>query len=91
MATHKSAEKRARQSVRKNARNTRRLGAVRTLEKKLRAVLGSADKSSATELMNQYMSQMSRAAAAGVVHARTASRKISRLAARVGAGAAAKK
>ncbi len=83
MATHKSAEKRARQSVKRNARNTAAVGAVRTLERKLRTALAGNDKSAATTLMKDYMSLMAKAGGKGVVHAKTASRKIGRLATRV--------
>jgi small subunit ribosomal protein S20 len=83
LATHKSAEKRARQAVKRNARNTQAHGAVRTLERKLRTALAANDKASATTLMHDYMSVMAKAGAKGVVHAKTASRKIGRLATRV--------
>lgn len=87
MANHKSAAKRARQSVKKNARNTAALGTVRTAEKKVRAALAAGDKATAATLMNVYMSKISKAATAGVVHTKTAARKISRLASRVAATA----
>jgi small subunit ribosomal protein S20 len=83
LATHKSAEKRARQSVKRNARNSQAAGAVRTLERKLRTALAGNDKAGATTLMNDYMSLMAKAGTKGVVHAKTASRKIGRLATRV--------
>ena len=83
MATHKSAEKRARQSVKRNTRNTAAVGAVRTLERKLRTALAGNDKKAAATLMNDYMSLMAKAGTKGVVHAKTASRKIGRLATRV--------
>ncbi|RYF33450.1 MAG: 30S ribosomal protein S20 [Cytophagaceae bacterium] len=71
MANHKSAAKRARQSVKKNARNTAALGSVRTAEKKLRAALAAGDKTTAATLLNTYMSKITKAATAGVVHTRT--------------------
>jgi small subunit ribosomal protein S20 len=83
LATHKSAEKRARQSVKRNARNTAAEGAVRTLERKVRTALAGNDKAAATALMKEYMSKMSKAGTKGVVHAKTAARKIGRLASRV--------
>ncbi len=90
MANHKSAAKRARQSVRKNTRNTARIGAVRTLEKKLRAALTGNDADSAKTLLNGYMSQVTKAASKGTLHAKTAARKVSRLAERVSALSAKK-
>ena len=83
MANHKSAAKRARQSVKKNARNSDAMGSFRTAEKKLRAALASNDKSGVADLLNTYMSKITKAATAGVVHAKTAARKVSRLAASV--------
>jgi small subunit ribosomal protein S20 len=83
LATHKSAEKRARQSVRRNKRNTDTIGAVRTWERKLRAALAGGDKNSAQALLSTYMSKMTKAATKGVFHGKTAARKISRLAERV--------
>lgn len=83
MATHKSAEKRARQSIRKNTRNSQTLSTVRTIEKKLRAAIAGGNASDAQALLSGYMSKISKAASKGVVHANTASRKIGRLSERV--------
>ena len=83
MANHKSAAKRARQSVRKSTQNSNALGSVRTAEKKLRAALAGGDKAGAATLLNTYMSKVSKAATKGVLHAKTAARKIGRLAERV--------
>lgn len=83
MATHKSAEKRARQSIKRNTRNSGTLAGVRTWEKKLRAALAGGDKKAAETLLGDYMSKMTKAATKGTVHAKTASRKIGRLAERV--------
>lgn len=83
MATHKSAEKRARQAVKRNARNTAAEGKVRTAERKLRTAMNANDKSASTSLMGEYMSTMAKAGAKGVVHKKTAARKIGRLAARL--------
>ncbi len=83
MATHKSAEKRARQSIKRNQRNTQALGAVRTFEKKVRTALAGGDAKSATEFLAAYMSKITKAAQKGVVHSKTASRKIGRLSERV--------
>ncbi|HVK61004.1 MAG TPA: 30S ribosomal protein S20 [Bdellovibrionales bacterium] len=85
MATHKSAEKRARQAVKRNKRNTDRENMVRTAEKKLRTALAANDKKSAATLLNDYVSKVSKAAAKGVIPAKTAARKIGRLSTRVNA------
>lgn len=92
MATHKSAEKRARQSVRRAARNSQTKSAVRTFEKKIRAALAAGDAKGAAAMVGEYQSRMGKAAAKGVFHAKTAARKVARLALAVskGAGAASK-
>lgn len=83
MATHKSAEKRARQAIKRNKRNSDTIGAVRTWEKKLRAALAGGDKKAAETLFTTYMSKMTKAATKGVIHSKTASRKIGRIAERI--------
>ena len=83
MATHKSAEKRARQTIKRAARNKQVLGTVRTTEKKLRTALASGDAKSAQEVLKLYMSKAAKAAAKGVIKAQAASRKIAQLSAHV--------
>ena len=79
MANHKSAAKRARQSVKRNQRNTTALSSVRTFERKLRTAIALGDKKGAQEALRAYMSKVSKAATKGVLHAKTAARKLSRL------------
>ena len=83
MATHKSAEKRARQTVKRAARNKQALGTVRTAEKKVRTALTAGDKTSAQTALQLYMSKAAKAAAKGVIKAQQASRKIAQLSAHV--------
>ncbi|HMN67879.1 MAG TPA: 30S ribosomal protein S20 [Bdellovibrionales bacterium] len=85
MANHKSAEKRARSSARRNVINTKTLGAVRTLEKKLRKALAGKDKDASAKTLVEYTSTIAKAAQKGRVPARQASRKISRLSKQVSA------
>ncbi|RYZ77157.1 MAG: 30S ribosomal protein S20 [Proteobacteria bacterium] len=85
MATHKSAEKRARQSVKRNARNTATERAVSSIERKVRAAITAGDKTAAATLMKEYMSKMAKAGTKGAIHAKTAARKIGRLATTVSA------
>jgi small subunit ribosomal protein S20 len=84
LATHKSAEKRARQSVKKQARNTNVKSSVKTFEKNLVKAIETKAKDIETHL-KKYMSQISKAAQKGAISKQTASRKISRLAARASA------
>ncbi len=79
MANHKSAAKRARQNVRRNKRNTHALATVRTFERKLRTAIVAGDKKGAETALKEYMSKITKAATKGVVHAKTAARKVSRL------------
>lgn len=83
MANHKSAAKRARQSTRRNAVNSRRKSTVRTHEKGLMKALGAKETASLPELLKSFSSQIMKAAKSGAMKKETASRKISRLSARV--------
>ena len=80
MATHKSAEKRARQTIRKNAVNSARRGRVRTAEKKLIKALTSLDIKAVPQLLKDYTSEATRAVSKGVFKKQTMSRKVGRLA-----------
>jgi len=91
VANHKSAAKRARQSIRKTATNTSRKNAVRTFEKKLTKALESKAVSELPALLKNFASQIMKAAKAGVFKKETAARKISRLSKKVSATTAPKK
>lgn len=79
MANHKSAAKRARVSLRRNAINSKTLGTVRTVEKKVRAAVAAKKKDDATKTLTEFMSVAGKAAKTGRMHSSTASRKIARL------------
>jgi small subunit ribosomal protein S20 len=79
LATHKSAEKRARQNKRREARNESITSALKTFEKKVRAAYNSKDPKAALEALKGLASQFDKAASKGVVHAKKAARKVSRL------------
>lgn len=79
MANHKSAEKRARQAVKRNARNTATERSVRTWEKKVRQAVTDKDKKVASELLSTYMSKIGKASSKGALTKQTAARKVSRL------------
>lgn len=82
MANHKSAEKRARQSLRRKARNTQRKAAVKTFERNL--VKGIEAKSKdLPELLKAYVSKAMKATSKGTLNKSTVARKISRLSTRV--------
>ncbi len=77
MANHKSAKKRAKQSQVRRLRNKSVKTTLKTLEKKLRETKASGE--NAEELMKQTQSAIQKAARKGVLHKKTASRKVSRL------------
>lgn len=78
MASHKSAEKRNRQTPKRTLRNRMALGSMRTALKKARAALDTKS-AEAGALIKQAIQQIDKAVTKGVVHRRTASRLISRL------------
>lgn len=79
MATHKSAEKRARQSVKRAARNQTLKSALKTFEKKVRTAVDKKDPKLALSALKDFASAFDKAASKGVVHAKKAARKVSRL------------
>lgn len=79
MANHKSAAKRARQSIRKQAVNSSRKSKVKTNEKTLAQAIKSKDVSQLPTLLKAYMAQIMKAAKAGALKKETASRKIARI------------
>ncbi len=80
MANHKSAAKRARQTIKKTEHNSAIKNSIRTAEKKLRTAISEKKSDSISALFKDYTSQIARAGRKGIYHAKTASRKISRLA-----------
>ena len=79
MANHKSAEKRDRQSLRKNVINRKTRSTVRTVEKQIRELLSKKDKKSAEALLTTFMSVVTKAAQKGAIHSRNAARRIGRV------------
>nr|NJM01164.1 30S ribosomal protein S20 [Desulfobacula sp.] len=78
MANHKSAIKRAKQSQGRRLRNRSAKTTLKTLEKKVRAVK-EAGGENADDLLRKNQSALHKAAKKGIIHKKTASRKISRL------------
>ncbi len=78
MANHKSAKKRAKQSQVRRLRNRSAKTSLKTLEKQLREAK-EAGADNKDELMRKTQSAIHKAAKKGVLHKKTASRKISRL------------
>jgi small subunit ribosomal protein S20 len=80
LANHKSAKKRARQTITKTARNSQAKKTIRTFEKKLRIAIKEKKADDAKSLLVTYTSKMDKAAQKGMLHANNAARKIGRLA-----------
>ncbi len=78
MANHKSAKKRAKQNLVRRQRNRSVKTTLKTLEKKVRTATAAGD-DAAVELMRQNQSALQKASQKGIIHKKTASRKISRL------------
>jgi small subunit ribosomal protein S20 len=80
VANHKSAEKRNRQNKVRNARNAHIRSTMRSYVKKVRVAVAEGDMETAKTVMKTAIPYIDKAAAKGVIHKATASRKISRLA-----------
>ncbi|HEU4388055.1 MAG TPA: 30S ribosomal protein S20 [Blastocatellia bacterium] len=83
MANHKSAQKRMRQTERRNEVNRKNRARLRTAIKDLRAALSSGDNASVTALLPKTVSLIDKSVQKGVVHANAAARYKSRLTERV--------
>ncbi|MCP3144777.1 30S ribosomal protein S20 [Pyxidicoccus xibeiensis] len=79
MANTKSAEKRHRQSLKRRARNVTVRGEVKTAVKSAREALTTKAGNTA-DALKAASKALNKAASKGVLHKRTASRRISRLA-----------
>lgn len=80
MANHKSAAKRARQTVKRNELNRARRAKVRTVTKTVEKAVAAKDAKTATTTLRSAESALASAASKGVMHRKTAARKTSRLA-----------
>jgi len=83
MANTPSAKKAARTIARRTAVNKSRRSRMRGLVRKVEEAIAEGDRSKATEALRAAEPVLMRAAQKGVLHANTAARKVSRLAARV--------
>ncbi|MCC6232463.1 MAG: 30S ribosomal protein S20 [Verrucomicrobiales bacterium] len=88
MPNTKSAERRARVSVRRQARNRSISSRLHTLEKKYRALVASGKQEEASKALRSTVSALDKAAKRGVIPKRRADRKKSRLAVKLNAPAA---
>jgi small subunit ribosomal protein S20 len=85
MANTKSAKKAARQTVRRTELNKARRSRLRTSVRKVEEAIASGNKEAAQAALKEAEPVIARTAQKGIVHRKSASRKVSRLAKRVGA------
>ena len=83
MANTAQSKKRARQSEARYAVNKARRSRIRTFLRKVEEAIASGDQVLAQAALKAAQPELMRAATKGVLHANTASRKVSRLANRV--------
>lgn len=88
MANTASAKKAVRKIERRTVVNRARRSRMRTFVRKVEEAIAAGDASLAAAALQSAVPEMMRAAQKGVIHKNTASRKVSRLSARVKALAA---
>ncbi len=79
MANHKSAEKRARQTISRTEVNRARRSRVRTAVKRVEKALASGDAAAAAAALKIAQPELDKGVSKGVIKRNTASRKVSRL------------
>jgi small subunit ribosomal protein S20 len=85
MANTPQSKKRARQTERRTAVNKARRSRIRTFLRKVEEAIASGNKDAAVEALRSAQPELMRGVTKGVFHKNTASRKMSRLSARVNA------
>jgi len=83
LANHASAEKRARQNEKRRMINRARKGEMRTAIKGVLAAVDTGDADAAGAALKSAVSLIDRAGQKGVIHRNQASRRVSRLTAKV--------
>jgi small subunit ribosomal protein S20 len=85
VATHKSAEKRDRQGVKRRERNVAAKSAIKTKVKSVISAVEAKDKDASAKALKAAIPALAKAAVKGVIHKKNASRKISRLTKKINA------
>ena len=83
MANSPAAKKRVRRAARRTEINTARKSRIKTFIRKVEEAIASGDSDAAKAALKAAQPEIMRGASKGVMHANTASRKVSRLSARV--------
>jgi small subunit ribosomal protein S20 len=79
VATHKSSEKRARQAIKRTARNTGLSSRVKTVVRDFRETLTKGDRTAALAALNVATRELQKAGSKGLLKKETVSRRVSRL------------
>ena len=85
LASHRSAEKRSRQSLKNRLRNTSIKSRIKTLVKSALSAFETKDQEGSKAALSIVVPAIARASSKGVLHKKTAARKISRLTRKVNA------
>jgi small subunit ribosomal protein S20 len=85
MTKHPSAEKRHRQSTKRNVRNQAIRSRVRSAVKKLRTLVEAGDQTAARQEIRVVQSTLDKARTKGVLHRKSAARRVARLSRQVDA------
>ncbi len=83
MANIQSAKKRVRRNARRTTINHARMGRIRTFIKRFDSAIEAGDKDVAQQALKAAQPEIMRGVTKGVLHRNTASRKVSRMSARV--------
>ncbi|MFK5997955.1 MAG: 30S ribosomal protein S20 [Rhodobacterales bacterium] len=83
MANSPQAKKRARQAERRTEVNKTRRSRIRTFLRKVEEAIAGGDKAVAVAALKDAQPEIMRGVTKGIMHKNTASRKVSRLSARV--------
>ncbi len=83
MAHHKSAVKRIQRNAHRASINTARTSRLRTFVRKVEEAIAGGNRTAAAEALRAAQPELAKGGARGIVSVAAASRKVSRLAARV--------
>ncbi len=83
MANHRSSKKRIRRNAKRAAINTSRRSRLRTFIKNVETAVLAGDAQAAKSALSLAQPEIDRCVAKGILHRRTASRKLSRLSAKI--------
>ena len=83
MAIHKSSKIRIRRNARRDVINTSRMSKTRTAIRKVEEAIAAGGQKAAAEALKNAQPEIHRSAGKGLLHKKTAARKLSRLSTRV--------